>query len=333
MEAANAATIAVSFPGFFDLQANGFAGVDFNHPRNSETEILGAIAAMRATGVTRFLPTLVTSSFETFSSSLKNLLRLKHPAIAGIRMEGPYISARNGPRGAHPINLVAAASVEDFHRRQEAAAGQIRLVTLAPEIPGALRLIEFLAQSRVRVAIGHSNALLQQIHDAIAAGARLSTHLGNACANPLPRHPNLIWEQLAADELCATLIADGHHLPSATVKAMVRAKSPARVMLVTDAISAAGCEPGEYELNGTRVILDAAGKVLQTGKPWLAGSSLTMDRAVANTVKFTGLELQQVLPMASTRPANFLGLETAGEIAADWDATNFRLLNLKVSGD
>jgi N-acetylglucosamine-6-phosphate deacetylase len=226
-----------------------------------------------------------------------------------------------------------AADVDDFQQRQDAADGQIRLVTLAPEIPGALKLIEFLSRTGVRAAIGHSAATPKQIRDAIAAGATLSTHLGNGCANLLPRHPNLIWEQLAADELSATLIIDGHHLPPATVKAMVRAKGPARVLLITDAISAAGCPPGEYELNGELMVLDASGRVSPPGKSWMAGSSLAMDRAVANTVRFTGLSLEEVLPMAATRPANFLGLQPAGEVTANWDAANCRWLDLKVSGD
>ena len=323
----------IEFPGFFDLQVNGFAGVDFNDPRTEEAELLRAIAALRATGVTRFLPTLITSPLENFLRCANHLLRLKHPAIAGIHMEGPYISPEDGPRGAHPQGCVLSASVQDFQRRQEAAAGQIRLVTLAPEVPGAIHLIEFLVRNDVRVAIGHSAASPENIREAIAAGATLSTHLGNGCASALPRHPNLIWEQLAADELYATLIVDGHHLPPATVKTMVRAKTPARTLLVTDAISAAGCAPGEYEFNGGRVVLEPSGRVAQPGKPWLAGSALTMDRAVANTVQFTGLALEEILPMASTQPAKYIGLKTAGAITADWDEAGHRLANLKISGD
>jgi len=331
MEANHPTTVPVTFPGFFDLQVNGFAGVDFNRPQTTAEELHHAIAAMRATGVTRFLPTLITSSFDSFSQCAKNLVRLHHSAIAGIHMEGPYISAEDGPRGAHPKSCVIAASTDDFQRRQESVAGQIRLVTLAPEVPGALRLIEYLVANDVRVAIGHSQATPEQIRAAIASGATLSTHLGNACANPLARHPNLIWEQLAADELSATLIVDGHHLPPATVKVMVRAKNTLLTMLVTDATAAAGCPPGEYEMNGERVILSPDGKVSQAGKPWLAGSSLAMHKAVANTVKFTGFSLRVVLPMASTRPAAYLGLQTSGTVTADWNQVDCTFSNLKVS--
>jgi N-acetylglucosamine-6-phosphate deacetylase len=320
----------IEFPGLFDLQVNGFGGVDFTNPSVTPEEVWGAIEKMRLTGVTRCLPTLVTSSFERFAKCAKTLNLTQHPAIAGIHMEGPYISPEDGPRGAHPRQHVAVASVDDFLRRQEAAAGRIKLVTLAPEVPGAIELIEHLAGSGIRAAIGHTGASPEQIRAAVKAGATLSTHLGNGCAIQLPRHPNFIWEQLAADELFASVIVDGHHLPPATVKTMIRAKTPQRAFLVTDAVAAAGCVPGVYELNGQQVVLSADGRVAQPGAPWLAGSAITLDRAVANTVKFTGLTLEEVLPMASTQPANYVGDHAAGRVRAEWDAADCRLSNLKV---
>ncbi len=231
----------IKFPGLFDFQVNGFGGVDFNNPRTTQEDMAHAIKAVRATGVTRFLPTLITSPFERFAKCAKTLVQTGRPEIVGIHMEGPYVSPEDGPRGAHPRDCVVAASVEDFARRQDAAGGRIKLVTLAPEVPGAMRLIEHLAASGVRVAIGHTAASSEQIGDAVKAGATLSTHLGNGCAHSLPRHPNYIWEQLANDSLFASLIVDGHHLPAATVKTMVRAKTPKRIFLVTDAVAAAGC--------------------------------------------------------------------------------------------
>jgi N-acetylglucosamine-6-phosphate deacetylase len=246
-------------------------------------------------------------------------------------MEGPYISREDGPRGAHPRQHVIPASIDDFQRRQEAAAGKIKLVTLAPEVLGAIELIKHLVETGVRAAIGHTAASLEQICDAVKAGATLSTHLGNGCAAQLPRHPNFIWEQLAADELSASLIVDGHHLPPSTVKTMVRAKSPRRILLVTDAVAAAGSPPGDYELNGMKVTLDNNGRVFQPGTPWLAGSSLTLDKAIANTVKFTGLTLEEVLPMASTQPAAYLGMAPSGKVVADWNPSNCRLSILKVT--
>lgn len=315
----------IECPGFFDLQVNGFAGVDFNHPGCTPDQFQQAIDAMRATGVTRFLPTLITSSFERFARCAQALLNFSHPANAGIHMEGPYISPLDGARGAHPREHVIAASIEDFQRRQEAAGGRIVLVTLAPEVKGALELIEHLVKSNVRVAIGHTAATPEQIRDAARAGATLSTHLGNGCAQMLPRHPNFIWEQLACDELYASFIADGHHLPAATLKAMVRVKSPSRTILVTDAMAAAGCPPGTYMIGEALVELSENGRVAAPGASNLAGSALAMHTAVANTARFTGLPLDEALPMASTQPAHYVDVEPAGHISAEWDAKNYRL--------
>jgi N-acetylglucosamine-6-phosphate deacetylase len=320
----------VELHGLFDLQVNGFAGVDFNSPATTSADVLRAIVQIQATGVTRFLPTLITSSFERFSRCAATLIQTNHPAIAGLHLEGPYIAAEDGPRGAHPRAHVAEASVDDFARRQEAAQGRIRLVTLAPEVPGAIPLIEYLVTREVRVAIGHTAATPEQIRAAVKAGASLSTHLGNGCANFLPRHPNFIWEQLATDDLFASLIVDGHHLPPATVKAMIRAKTPERIILITDAVAAAGCPPGNYELNGEPIVLSDDGRVSPPGKPWLAGSSLTLDRAVANTVKFAGIPLESAWAMASVQPAHFLGLPSAGRVIADWNAAEGGFQNLQV---
>jgi N-acetylglucosamine-6-phosphate deacetylase len=322
--------IQLEFPGFFDLQVNGFAGVDFNNPNVSLEQVQHAIVAMRATGVTRLLPTLITSDLESFAQCARTLVRLEDPAIAGIHMEGPYIAEADGPRGAHPRLHVRAAALDDFLRRQEAAEGRIVLVTLAPEVDGAIPLIEHLAAAGVRVAIGHTAATPEQIREAIQAGATLSTHLGNGCAGVLPRHPNLIWEQLAADELRASLIVDGHHLPPATVKTMIRAKTPARSILVSDAVAAAGQPPGSYDMGGTRVILRVDGQVRDAAGWWLAGSALTLDQAVANTVRFTGLPVEEVLAMASTQPAEYIGMATAGWVLAEWDAAAGELRIMQV---
>jgi N-acetylglucosamine-6-phosphate deacetylase len=315
----------IGFPGLVDLQVNGFGGIDFNDPGCRTEQIHQATAALRATGVTRYLPTLITSSCEDFSRCARTLTEDANPAIVGIHMEGPYISPEDGPRGAHPREHVINASLDDFRRRQEAAEGRIVLVTLAPEVPGAIPLIEHLAKQGVRVAIGHTAASPEQIREAVSAGATLSTHLGNGCAQTLPRHPNFIWEQLAEDELLASFIIDGHHLPPATVKAMMRAKTPGRSLLVTDAIAAAGCPPGRYTIGDVQVELSPTGRVAVPGAPNLAGSALTMPEAVANAVRFTGLPLDEVLPMASTWPAQYLGIETAGRVVADWDEQSFQL--------
>jgi N-acetylglucosamine-6-phosphate deacetylase len=327
-----AAARTVEVPGLFDLQVNGFAGVDFSDAGLSSEQLLKAVDAIGKTGVTRFLPTLITSSLETFSPCARTIARTSHPAIAGIHMEGPYIAREDGPRGAHPREFVRDADVDDFRRRQDAAEGRIRLVTVSPESPGVLKVIEHAAAAGVRVAIGHTGATPAQIADAVSAGATLSTHLGNGCAQVLPRHPNVIWEQLADDRLTASFIVDGHHLPAATVKAMIRAKTPARAILVTDAMAAAGMPPGRYLLGGQEVELSPTGRVAAPGAPNLAGSALRLDAAIGNTVRFTGLPLEDVVAMASSRPADYLGLAAAGRITADWDPSTGTFRTVRVVG-
>jgi N-acetylglucosamine-6-phosphate deacetylase len=323
--------VTIELPGLFDLQLNGFGGIDFNAPDLTADRVEEALQRVRLTGVTRCLPTLITSSFEDFAASARVLSRVASAAIAGIHMEGPYLSPEDGPRGAHPRAHVRPASVDDFRRRQDAADGRIVLVTLAPEADGAVALIEYLVTTGVRVAAGHTAATPPQIAAAVAAGATMATHLGNGCAQLLPRHPNTIWELLAADTVVATFIVDGHHLPPATVKAMIRAKGVERSVLVTDAVAAAGCAPGTHTIGGVISELSADGRVSLPGTPYLAGSALSLARAIANTVRYTGLPIDRVIPMASTIPAACLGLATSGTVHADWDPETAELTVLRVT--
>jgi N-acetylglucosamine-6-phosphate deacetylase len=322
----------VTLPGLFDLQVNGFGGVDFNGTDLTADRVAEALERIRATGVTCCLPTLITSSFDRFAAHARLVGEISDTAVAGIHMEGPYVSPADGARGAHPLEHVAPATVDDFRRRQDAALGRIVLVTLAPEVPGALTLIDHLVATGVRVAIGHTAATPRQLRDAISAGATLATHLGNGCPEMLPRHPNVIWELLAADSVCASVIADGHHLPASTLKVMVRSKGPERTILVTDAMAAAGCGATvsaghdatasagrRFTLGDVVCDLGADGRVSLPGTPYLAGSSLTLDRAIAHTVRVTGFPLETVVRMASTTPAACLGMTPAGSVTADWD--------------
>ena len=320
----------LTLPGLFDLQANGFGGIDFNGRDLSADRVAEALDRMRRTGVTRCLPTLITSSFDRFAANARIIAGLSHDAVVGIHMEGPYVSPAEGARGAHPLEHVAPATVDDFERRQDAAIGRIVLVTLAPEVDGALPLIEHLVARGVRVAIGHTAATPAQLGDVIAAGATMATHLGNGCPQMLPRHPNVIWELLAADGVFASVIADGHHLPASTLKGMIRAKTAERTILVTDAMAAAGCSANastnrRFTIGDVVCELGFDGRVSLPGTPYLAGSSLTLDRAIANTVRFTGLSIESAVAMASTIPASCLGMKPAGTIAAEWDADAFDL--------
>jgi N-acetylglucosamine-6-phosphate deacetylase len=295
-------------PGFIDLQVNGFAGVDYNSPETPQEEIARSIRALFACGVTRFLPTVITGPPADMLRALANLAQAREAlsegaAIEGFHVEGPHISPEDGPRGAHPRAWVRAPDLDEFRRWQEAARGQVRLVTVAPEWPGVTRYIETLVREGVVVAIGHTNATAAQIADAVRAGATLSTHLGNGAHSMLPRHPNYIWDQLAEDRLAASFIVDGIHLPASFLKVALRAKGVERSILVTDATTPAGCRPGRYRLGEQEVELTPDQRVVLAGTDRLAGSALRMDRGVENLMRLAGLSLREAVAMAARNPA------------------------------
>ena len=312
-EASNSSDDLWVAPGLIDIQVNGFAGVDYNSPDTGLGEIARSIEVIKASGVTRFYPTVITGSNSNIRGSLVNLARAKRelstgPTMPGFHVEGPWISAVDGPRGAHPLEHVRPATISEFEEFQEAAEGNIRLITLAPESGGALPVIEYLVKHGVVVSIGHTGASPEQVQDAIGAGATMSTHLGNGAHAIIQRHPNYIIEQMAADELCAGLIADGIHLPPSFLKVAVRAKGLDRSILVTDAVSPAGCEPGVFRVGHIEVRLSSDNSVRLTDSGRLAGSALKMDHGVENIIKFTGVSLGQALRMATVNAAAGMGL-------------------------
>ena len=295
-------------PGWIDLQVNGFAGVDYNSAASSHEQIALSIRAMFATGVTRFFPTVITGSSENMIAALHNLAGAKESlaegsAMEAFHLEGPYISPDDGPRGAHPARWVRRPDPAEFHRFQDAANGNIRLVTLSPEWPEAPHFIEKIVEKGVVASIGHTRASASQIADAVSAGATLSTHLGNGADAVLPKHSNYLWEQLAEDLLAASFIVDGFHLPQSFLKVALRAKGLERSLLVTDAVMPAGCPPGRYRLGEVDVELHATGSVRLAGGFRLAGSALTMDRAIANVIRTASLSLREAVTLATRNPA------------------------------
>jgi N-acetylglucosamine-6-phosphate deacetylase len=302
-------------PGWIDLQVNGYAGVDYNSPAASHEDIGRSLRELYACGVTRLLATVITGSPDNMAGALRNLAEARErtpegETIEGIHLEGPYISPEDGPRGAHPRNSVRPPDLQEFERFQEAARGLIRLVTLAPEWPEAPRFIETLVGRGIVVSIGHTGASSEQIAAAVAAGATMSTHLGNAAHRTLPRLANYIWDQLAEDRLAAGFIVDGVHLSPAFLKVALRAKGTERSMLTTDAVAPAGCAPGPYRLGEVEVELTTDGRVLLADHSRLAGSVLRMDRGIENLMKLAGLSLRDALTMATRNPAR------VGRIAA-----------------
>jgi N-acetylglucosamine-6-phosphate deacetylase len=322
-------------PALFDLQINGCRGYSFNSPGLTVEQIREVIGVCRSHGIGGLLPTLITNSFEALQHGFATLTQAREQspeiaaAVPGYHLEGPYISPEDGARGAHPRAHVRPPNWDEFARWQEAAAGLIRLVTLAPEHEGALEFVERLAKLGVVVAIAHTAASGSRIRDAIKAGARLSTHLGNGSHALLPRHDNYIWEQLAADELWASLIPDGHHLPASLVKCIVRVKTPARAIITCDASSLAGLPPGRYAQWGTEFEILPGGKIVVPGTPFLAGSGRFTDECIGPAVAMAGISLADAIDMAGARPRELLGLPAlrlqAGDPARimlfEWDGS------------
>ena len=306
-------------PGFIDLQVNGFAGVDYNRPDTPAEQIAQSIGTMFSTGVTRCFPTIITSSEERISGAAANvsraraeLLRNGQPeghAIVGLHIEGPYISPEDGPRGAHPLEHIRPPDIDEFERWQRAADGLIKLVTVSPEWEEAPAYIRHLVRSGIVASIGHTKATREQIARAVDAGATMSTHLGNASHSVLPKTENYIWNQLAEARLTASFIVDGIHLPGDFVHSAMRAKGIERSVLVTDAVMPAMCSPGPYDLGQMSVELRNDGSVVLRGSDRLAGSALSMNRAIGNTVRLAKITLQEAVAMATVNAAR------AGRIA------------------
>ncbi|MEC0368417.1 N-acetylglucosamine-6-phosphate deacetylase [Paenibacillus chibensis] len=314
-------------PGLVDLQINGYGGIDMNAPEVTEEDAIALMERLWAEGVTTFYPTVITGSDASLAHAVDVIHRaccrleraygpMAPHSIAGIHLEGPFISPEDGPRGAHDRAYVRAPDIEAFEAWQRAAGGRIRIVTLSPEWPEAEGFIARCAQQGVVAAIGHTAASGSRIEEAAAAGACLSTHLGNGAHPVLPRHPHYIWDQLADERLWASVIADGFHLPDAFLKVARKAKGD-RLILVSDAVSLGGMPPGPYVTPvGGRVTLTEEGRLQLAEQPaLLAGSALPLARGVAHMASAGICALGEAWDMASTGPSRLMKLPTRAGLA------------------
>ncbi len=293
-------------PGLVDLQVNGYAGVDFTSPALTIEQVLQAAKILRQRGTALFCPAVVTTSWPTYShvlpllsqakQALANLDSNDYAQIAGLHLEGPFISPADGARGVHDLSFICPASIPDLDSLLELSNGTLRLLTLAPEIPGGLDLVIHADSLGILAGLGHTLASPEEIHLATDAGACFSTHLGNGLPSSIHRHQNPLWAQLAEPRLYAMLIADGHHLPIDFVRVAIAAKSMGRVIVTSDAAPPAGLPAGEYSFCGKNVRLESGGKLFDPQTGYLAGSSANLRQCQdwLSSLGITPTSLQQL---------------------------------------
>jgi N-acetylglucosamine-6-phosphate deacetylase len=301
---------------FFDVHVHGAVGHDFMAASPDEIAAVGRFLASR--GVGHYLATTVTAPVDATLRALEVLAgvieagaQLGAATPFGVHLEGPFVS--HAKRGVHPAACLQPPGVELFARFQQAARGQIKLLTVAPEVPGALELIAYATETGVRVSLGHSDATASEATSGITAGAVSATHTFNAMRALGHREPGILGVVLDREDLYAELICDGVHVDPSMVRLWLKAKGPERAILVTDGMSATGMPEGDYDLGGMRVTVK--GGVCLVGET-LAGSVLTMDRAVDNLRRFTGSELGAAVRLAAQNPARMMGLSATVGLGA-----------------
>jgi N-acetylglucosamine-6-phosphate deacetylase len=318
---------AILAPGFVDIHMHGGAGLDVMRAAPGELPHLDKFLAGH--GVTGYFPTTVAAPLDQTCAALERLADAIETAQThrarngdavqarplGIHLEGPFLSHKR--RGVHPPEYLVEPTLEIFERFWQAARGHVRMMTIAPELPGALEVIAEAARRKVCVSIGHSDAVMGEARAGVHAGARHATHTFNAMRPLDHRDPGIVGEVLTDRQLTADIIADGIHVAPEVVQIFLRAVGLERSVLITDAMAAAGMPDGTYQLGPIQVEVKN-GKCTNNGT--LAGSTLTMDRAVRNITKFAGWSLQQSVRAATLNATCSVGLTQHGQLSPGAEA-------------
>lgn len=298
----------------FDLQVNGYGGVDFNQDALTPDALHAACERLAADGVGGVLATFTTEALDRMVRRVTNLVAaraadpLARRVIAGIHFEGPFINAADGYRGAHPADAVRPASVDDAARLLDAAAGLARLVTLAPERDAGLAVTRYLAGQGIAVSAGHCDPTLEELKAAIDAGLTVFTHVGNGCPPVLPRHDNIVQRALSLrDRLWLCFIADGVHVPFPALGNYLRAAGLERTVVVTDAVTPAGLGPGTYT-HGRDTIRVEVGDAARKLDGQLIGCAITLRQSAENLVRHLGLSESDAHRLTVTNPRRAVGL-------------------------
>ncbi len=326
-------TEVMKIPGLVDLQVNGFRRVDFAGDTLTEEDFARACRELLNAGITAFLPTLITSPAAVYEHNLPVIAKVIarqefQERVPGIHLEGPFLSPREGARGAHNAEWIRKPDVTYLERLTALAEGRVRLLTLAADQDGAEELAHCATSHGVTVALGHHMADERHLERLVAVGAKALTHLGNGAPALLPRHQNPIWAGLANDDLAAMIIADGHHLPAPVLKSIIRAKGPERCIVVSDTSPLAGLSPGEYDSMGARVRLEANGKLYNPTTGYMAGSSATILTCANHLASLGIVSPGELIRMCFYNPLRLIGISPSRVPLEEWmflDVKNRRI--------
>jgi N-acetylglucosamine-6-phosphate deacetylase len=300
-------------PGLVDLQVNGYEGVDFSSSGLTQDDFISACRRLLEAGTTAFLPTMITSPQEVYKRNLAimaSVLELKefHGRLLGVHLEGPFISPEEGACGAHNPQWITEPDIKYLEQLIDWTGGKVKLLTIAAELEGAEELARYAASRGIAVSLGHQMANEKDLGTLVRAGAVLLTHLGNGVPMTLHRHHNPILSALANDDLVATIITDGHHLPPSLLKTIIRTKGPQRCIIISDASSLAGLPPGRYETLGHKVILEETGRLYDPSTGYMVGSSATMLQCMNYLASLNLVSTDELIAMGFYNPLKLLGL-------------------------
>jgi N-acetylglucosamine-6-phosphate deacetylase len=300
---------------FFDLQVNGYAGVDFNQDELDADQLHHACERLDTDGVAGLLATIITDDLSAMCHRLSRLAELREAdplathLIAGVHIEGPFLNSGDGYRGAHPLDAIRPADRDSMMRLLDAARGLTRVVTLAPECDPGLVVTRFLASRGIIVSAGHTDATLAQLRRAIDAGLSMFTHVGNGCPMHMNRHDNIIQRALSlADELWLCFIADGAHIPFVALRNYLKLAREDRTVVVTDAIAPAGLGPGRYTFGRWDLEIGEDMVARAPDRSHLVGSGITMKQNATNLMRAVGLTEAVVRKLTLENPRVALGI-------------------------
>jgi N-acetylglucosamine-6-phosphate deacetylase len=313
----------MEIPGLVDLQVNGYKGVDFSSKDLTEDGFVRACRGVFEAGTTAFLPTVITSPDDVYRRSLEVVAAVLQKEefrgrLLGVHVEGPFLSAQDGARGTHDAEFIRKPDIGYLEKLIEWAGNNVKLLTIAAEAEGAEQLARYAVSRGIAVSLGHQMATEEDLQKLARAGAVALTHLGNGVPAMLPRHQNPIWAGLANDDLSAMIITDGHHLPAAMLKTLIRAKGPERCVVTSDSSPLAGLGPGKYETPGHKFVLEDSGRLWDEETGYFAASSATMLQCMNYLASLNLVNNDELVAMGFYNPLKLIGLD-AGDVAPTRD--------------